>query len=138
MLPLGSGLDAGKLVLDGVLDGLIIAELEMQERVVLDRAPVPAEQRVGADEIDGAGDPAAIALGHHQEDALAHLCADERIELSRQIGTAPFARAGFHVESKECVPHAFGEVGAGQPMHVDARRERVGTLAPDGLSLARG
>ena len=31
----------------------------MQKRVVLDRAPVAAIERVGADEIDGAGDPAA-------------------------------------------------------------------------------
>ena len=48
MLALGAGLDAGELVLDGVLDGLVVAELEMQERVVLDRAPVAAEQRIAS------------------------------------------------------------------------------------------
>src|SRR5262245_37190902 len=32
VLALGAGLDAGELVLDGVLDGLIVAELEVQER----------------------------------------------------------------------------------------------------------
>ena len=47
----------------------------MQERVVLDGAPVAAIERVGADEIDGAGDPAAGALGHHQQDAVAPLSA---------------------------------------------------------------
>src|SRR5262249_34901718 len=65
VLALGAGLDAAKFVLDGVLDRLVVAQLEMQERMVLDRAPVAAEQRVGADEIDGAGDEAAVALGHH-------------------------------------------------------------------------
>ena len=59
MLALGAGLDARELALDGVLDRLIVAELEMQERMMLDAAPVAAEQRIGADEVDGAGDPAS-------------------------------------------------------------------------------
>src|SRR6516165_4699860 len=42
---------------DGKIDRLIIAHLEMQKRVMLDRAPVAAAQGVGADEIDGTGDP---------------------------------------------------------------------------------
>ena len=46
VLALGAGLDALELAVDGELDGLVIADLEMQERVVLDRAPVAAEQRV--------------------------------------------------------------------------------------------
>ena len=101
-------------------------------------APMAAEQRVGTDEVDGAGDPAPVALGHDQQDAVAHLLADERVELPRQIGAAPFARAGFHVEVEEGVPHAFGEIRTGQPMHADAGRERVRAFAPDGLALARG
>ena len=39
VLALGAGLDARELVLDRVFDGLVVAELEMQERVVLDRSP---------------------------------------------------------------------------------------------------
>src|SRR5262249_34546236 len=138
VLALGAGLDAGELVLDGVLDGLIIAELEVQERVVLACAPMAAEQRVRANEVDGAGDPAPVALGHHQQDAVAHLLADERIKLPRQIRTAPFARAGFHVEGEEGVPHAFGEIRAREPIDADAGRERVRAFAPDGFALARG
>src|SRR3974377_928776 len=61
VLALRSRLDTRKPVLDGVLDGLVIAEFEMQEWVVLDGAPMPTEQRVGADEIDGARDPSAAA-----------------------------------------------------------------------------
>ena len=48
VLALGAGLDAGELVRDRVFDRLIVAELEMQERVMLDRAPVAAEQRVAS------------------------------------------------------------------------------------------
>jgi hypothetical protein len=61
---------------DGVFDGLIVAELEMQEGMMLDRAPMAAEQRMRADEVDGAGDPAAGALGHDQHDVLAHALTD--------------------------------------------------------------
>ena len=48
VLALGAGLDALELVVDGEVDGLVVAELEMQERVVLDGAPVAAEQRVAS------------------------------------------------------------------------------------------
>src|SRR5262245_66598596 len=55
VLALGAGLDAGELVLDGVLDGLVVAELEVQGRVVLDWPPFAAEQRVRAAEVEGSG-----------------------------------------------------------------------------------
>src|SRR5258708_3475099 len=56
MLALGAGFHRFQAALDGKVDRLVIADLEMQERMVLDRAPVAAEQRVRSDEIDGAGD----------------------------------------------------------------------------------
>src|SRR5215467_1835068 len=138
MLAAGAGLDAEKLVLDRIVDRLVVADLEMQERVVLNRAPVPAVERIRADEIDGAGDPAAVAFSHHQQDAVRHLLADHRIERAREIGPSPLARSGFHVELEKGVPRAFGEVGAGQPMHGDSIRQRIVALAPDGLAFAGG
>ena len=42
VLALRAGLDPREPVRDRVVDGLVVAELEMQERVVLDRAPVAA------------------------------------------------------------------------------------------------
>src|SRR6478735_6842135 len=60
VLALRAGFDRLQSALDREIDRLIITHLEMQERVMLDRAPVAAEQRVRADEIDGAGDPAAV------------------------------------------------------------------------------
>ena len=48
VLALRAGLDARELVRDRVVDRLVVAELEMQERMVLDRAPVAAEQRVAS------------------------------------------------------------------------------------------
>ncbi len=136
VLALGAGLDALELVLDGVFDGLIVAELEVQERVVLGRAPVASEQRVRAAKVDGARDEASGALGHHQHDVLRHPFADQRIELPREIGPAPFARAGLHVELEEGVPGLLGEVLAGEPVHGDTGGQRIAPLALDGFALA--
>src|SRR6516164_10256654 len=47
---LRSGLDAQQFMGDGVVDGLIVAEFEMQERMVFDRAPMAAVQRMRAEE----------------------------------------------------------------------------------------
>ena len=64
--------------------------------------------------------------------------ADQRVELAREVGPAPFARAGLHVEIEKRVPDLFGEIAAGQPVHGDAVRQRVVALAADGLALACG
>lgn len=52
VLTLRSGLDAGKPVRDGPVDGLMVAELEMQAGMILDAAPIAPEKRVAADEIE--------------------------------------------------------------------------------------
>src|SRR6202011_3026261 len=54
VLALGAGLDGFQAAPDRKVDRLVIADLEMQERVMFDSAPVAAEQRVGGNEIDGA------------------------------------------------------------------------------------
>ena len=66
-----------------------------------------------------------------------HGLAEAREELAGEIRPAPFARAGLRVESKEGVPRTLGEVGAGEPLDLDAAGERVAPLAADRLALAR-
>ena len=55
VLALGAGLDARQAVLDGVVDRLVVADLEVQAGVVLDGAPVAAVEAVAADEVQRAG-----------------------------------------------------------------------------------
>src|SRR5450759_4971919 len=136
VLALGAGLDARQSVGDRVFDGLIVAQLEMQKRMVLDGAPVAPVDRIDPEKIDGAGNPAPGAAGHHQQDAVAHLLADDREEFAGKVGPAPFARAGVHVEGEKGVPHRFGEIGAGEPDHLDAGLQRLLALAADGLAFA--
>src|SRR5262249_51448912 len=75
MLPLGAGLDPLKSVREGIVDGLVITELKMQKRMVLDGTPVAAKQSVSAYEIDGARDPAAGPPCHDEQNAFAHFLA---------------------------------------------------------------
>src|SRR3982074_1611932 len=72
VLALRARLDGFQAAPNRKLDRLVIADLEMQKRMMLDRAPVAAEQGIGADEIDGAGDPAAPTPGHHQQHVPCH------------------------------------------------------------------
>jgi hypothetical protein len=46
MLALRAGLDTRHFVGDRVVDGLVVAKFEMEEGMMLDRAPVAAEQRM--------------------------------------------------------------------------------------------
>src|ERR1700722_11318908 len=137
VLTLRTGLDGLEVPLNRKIDRLIVADLEMQERVMLDRAPVTAEQGIGPDKIDGAGDPAAIALGHDQQHVFGHVLADQRKERAGQVRPAPFARAGLHVELKEGVPGIFGDVAAGKRVNRDACRQRLAPLALDRLAVTR-
>ena len=48
VLALRAGLHTGELVRDRIFDRLIVADLEMQKRMVLDASPMAAEQRVAS------------------------------------------------------------------------------------------
>ena len=100
------------------------------------RPPIAPVERILADEIDRAGDGAAIALGHDQKNMIAHRRADFREKFAGQIGRAPFARARIRVEMKKRVPMGFLDVGAGQKLDRDAVRQSLLALTPDHLALA--
>src|SRR4051794_13552141 len=125
-------------MLDGVLDGLIVTQLEMQERMMLDGAPMPSIERVGADEVQGACDPAARALRHDQQDAIAHRLTYRGKERARQIGPPPFPRSGMDVEVEECIPDGFGEGCSSQPLHGNPGRKGILAFTPDDFSFSRG
>src|SRR5262249_61554968 len=78
-------------VRNGIVDGLIVAEFEMKERVVLDRAPVPSKQRVRTNKVDRPRAPSRGAFGHHQEDSVSHPLADQGEEAAGEVGPAPLA-----------------------------------------------
>ena len=134
---LGARLHPLEAARDGDVDRLVIAKLEMEEGDVLDGAPIAAVERLRADQIQSAGDRAAVAEREDQQHLFAQPLAEQREEGTSQIGLAPFARTRVLVESPEGVPMRLGDPRAGevddlQPL--DCRRP----LLADRLALARG
>src|SRR6185295_17984835 len=56
---LRAGLDARQLMRNGEVDGLVVADLKVQAGMLLERAPIAAVERVGADKIERPGDGAS-------------------------------------------------------------------------------
>src|SRR5262249_10912162 len=104
----GASFDPLEVIRNRVFDRLVVAELEMEERMVLDRSPISAVKRLATDEIDSPGNPTPCAARRHKQDAIADLVANDGKKIAREIGPPPFARTGFHIESKEGIPDRFG------------------------------
>ena len=138
MRPLGPGLDPLQPVGDGVVDGAVVAGLEMQEAVLLDTAPVAAIERIRACEVEGACDGPAVAFHHHQHHRVSHPLAEQAEEVAREVGHAPLAVAGRLVEGEEGVPVALLDFIAGKRRDREAGVRHGLPLPADLLALARG
>src|SRR3546814_1120226 len=57
-----------------------------------------------SDLVPGAGDPVSGAARHHQYNAVGHRLMQAPEEVAVEIGTAPFAAAGIHIEFEEGIP----------------------------------
>src|SRR5262249_22129711 len=137
VLALRTGFDPGQAMRDRVFDRLIITELEVQKRVVLDGAPMPAIERVRADEVDRSRNEAARPFGQDEQNAIGHGLAGEQKNLALKMRAAPLAGAGLNVEGEERVPDRLGQIGAGEPKPLSARRRRIAALAADELAFTR-
>ena len=60
---LGSGLKQREAMVDGVFDGLVVTEFEVQEAVVLEASPVTSEEGIAFTVVDASGDPFLIVPG---------------------------------------------------------------------------
>ena len=60
---LGSCLKEREAVVDGVFDGLVVTEFEVQEAVVLEASPVTSEEGIAFTVVDASGDPFLIVPG---------------------------------------------------------------------------
>ena len=107
----------------------------MEEGDLLQRAPLAAVEGVAADQVEGAGDGVSVAEGHDQGDAVGHGGAEAGEEVAGQIGPAPFAGAGVHVEAEEGVPVGFSDITPGEDANVEAG-PGLAAFAADGLAAA--
>src|SRR6185369_17790396 len=103
----------------------------------VDRAPVASIERVRAYEVESARDRTSVAVREQQQDLVAHALGDEIEELARQIGVAPFARAGVLVENPHRVPFGAADLGSAKRSKADPVASGRALLA-DRLALAAG
>ena len=104
VLPLGARLDAGQLVRDRVLDRAVVGELEVEPRERFSdatrRAPVPAKEGVGADQVEGGRDGAAGVVRDDEGDVGRGGAGEEGPKkVARQVVGAPPPRRGVDVEA---------------------------------------
>ena len=137
VLALCAGLDPLQPLRKRKIDRLMVADLEMQEGMVLDAAPVAAVERVAADEVDAPAmyRPSRFAMTSRMSSAMRSPISE--IEVAGEVRPAPFAAAGIHVEGVELVPDVLGQVLAGQPVDGDAVLERRAAFLLQRLALAR-
>src|SRR6185312_16779972 len=108
----------------------------MQELEFAEAAPVAAVERLASPQVEGPGDRSPILLSKHEHDAVRHRSADAIEEGARQIGPAPLAVAGVHIEGEEGVPVPRPEVAAAERTDRQAVGERLAPFLADGLALA--
>ncbi len=72
MFALRSGFDTRQPMRDRVVDGLVIAELEMQKRMMLRRAPVTAVEAIAADQVERTGHELSLAPREDEQAAVRH------------------------------------------------------------------
>src|SRR5208282_5867591 len=135
--PLGARLDALQAAGDRVIDGAVIAALEVEEGKVAFRAPVAPVERGAAAEVERSGQEPAPALRHDEDDLLGHGGAEAGEEIAREVGMAPFAVAGVAVEAEEGVPVALLDLLPGERQHLEPAGKGGLALLADVLALAR-
>ncbi len=104
MLALRTGLDDLEAVGDGVVDRLIVADLEMEERHLAGRAPTRAVSRSFPMKLMASGNRLIAFGGKDQQHAIGHVFAEQREELAVEIGLAPFAGAGVFSKNRRRRP----------------------------------
>ncbi len=104
--------------------------------MVLNGAPIASIKSVSTDEVQGTCDQPAVPPRHDEERILCHALANETEKFPCEVGRAPLARSGVHVEGKEGVPVIFGEVASGHPFDGDAVFPGAFAFLADHLALA--
>ena len=128
-------LHAREATRDGRVDRLIVAQFEVQERLVDHRPPVAAIERIAADEVQRARHGAPLDECHDQQHALAHAFAQQGEGLAGEIGPTPRACAGVLIEMPEGVPVLGPDRLAAQVADLHASL-RGGAFLADILALA--
>src|SRR5262245_44344232 len=104
VLALRAAFEHLQAVRDRVFDRLVVAAFEMQQRHVLERAPVTSVEPVFVLDEERACDRPARALGDHQREVLRQRGADAQEEIQAEIGARAVLGVGAAVAAVEELP----------------------------------
>src|SRR3954451_5147895 len=107
----------------------------MEERYLLDAAPITTVQGVRADEVQGSGNRTTAAISKEQQRRCFHPLSNQVEKLAGEIGPAPLSRSCVLVEGPHGIPVGSGDVGAVQRLDVQAA-DRGASFPSDALALA--
>src|SRR3954466_2476501 len=120
VLALGAAFEHLDAAADRELDRLVIAAFEVQQRHVLDRAPIAAIQGSGVPEKQGRGNRPALAFGQHHRQIPGHTFAEAQKKLQVEVGARAVCRIGRAVAAIEEFPMASLDRLALEPAQRDA------------------
>src|SRR3546814_4019923 len=108
VLALGARLNSLQSPRDGKIDGLVIAEFEMQEGHVLHTAPITSIQGLGANHVERPGDRSPIAQCQDQQRSEEHT---SELQSLMRISYAVFClkkkKKKKHICTEHEIPHSI-------------------------------
>src|SRR5688572_17816287 len=134
VLALRAALEHLQAARDGVLDRLVIAAFEMQQRNVLERAPVASVQSLLVLYEERAGDRPAVALGDHEREVVRQRGADPQEEIEAQIRARAVLGVRAAVAAVEKLPVAPLDRISLPPRKRNAGFPHLAALLPDVLA----
>ena len=134
VLALRSALEALEPVRDRELDRLVIAGLEMKQRHVLDRAPVPSVESAAGNEVERRGDGAPAALSQDHQRMLGQRIAQAQEEFPVQVRRRAVGRVGAPVAALEEFPVCAFDLRASQPAERHPGFAHAAPFLPDDLA----
>jgi hypothetical protein len=138
VLALRAALEHLQPAADGKLDRLVIAALEVQERHVLERAPVAPVERGFVPEEERGSNRLAAALGDEQRQVAGQRGADAQEEVQAEIGARAMLGVGPAVAAVEELPVPPFDRVSFQPREGNAGFAHAVTLLADLLAPLAG
>ncbi len=91
VLALRSSFHAIKPVGDRIFDGLVVASLEMQKRMVFQAPPIASIQGITANKVERSGNGLSGPLTQDKQYTLCHALSDQAEKFPRQVRLSPFS-----------------------------------------------
>src|SRR5438094_2206733 len=134
VLALRAALEGFELAGNGVLDRLVVAALEVQQRHMLQRAPVAAVERALIAQEERTGDRPRVALREHHRDVRGQRGAQPHEEFEAEIRRRAVRGIGAAVAAIEELPVLAPDRGPFEPAKRDARLVYAAALLADVLA----